>query len=592
MSTFVVLDDPPLGLDFGIDAFSWTTGPDFKGLSLIPKGLHFVYHSTGLGARQGFFLRVGDKKEVIARQWDASNEEISAKSCLNESQLAALGEAIKRGDFNNNLGPYPFDQHRTWKNLTNLVTDDVLSSAGCDLGAIILPGDAGDVTPIMKQDGGKAVSPYFPDSARVATWSDIKGVEASVRESVLSDASMDDTRKGEYLSLVHMDQTLIAQKLVESAHNGRLLPLLGELQLSFVLFLVLYSHPALQHWMACVNLICNSERLLKRNLQFTHYFLRLLYEQLNFVPLDFFSDELSKDNFLGPAMVALFSALSPASTSEAAAGEEERDFLTDEVVQEHRRRLLTFLNKKFGLFEDGVVSHKAMSVYQRKTRNNEDLDALETKELLRGADRDGGEFKGGVADELPVVVSIDTGEEGVATNGSRGYERGLPASVSAYTGPRTSQTLAEQDLQNSKVMMGSWGRELDRSFSSVAASSPSHSQDNVVEMAGEGGTVASGEVDVYSDAETETGTETKSGLTDKEPTDEMPMTVVEVEMMKYSWRYPALYAEMMTAQEKGVQEDFVMVCARVLEEHHADESRKALLNEALLFLEEEISNQQ
>ena len=60
-----------------------------------------------------------------------------------------------------------------------------------------------------------------------------------------------------------------------------------------------------------MNLICNSERLLKRNLQFTHYFLRLLYEQLNFVPLDFFSDELSKDNFLGPAMVALFSALSP-----------------------------------------------------------------------------------------------------------------------------------------------------------------------------------------------------------------------------------------------------------------------------------------
>lgn len=585
MSVLLVLDNPPAGIDFGIDVFSWTTGPNFKGLSLIPKGLHFVYHSTGLGARQGFFLRVGDRAEVIARHWDASTEEISAKSNLNELQLAALGEAIKRGDFNNNLGPYPFDQHRSWRNLTNLVTDDVLIGAGCDLGTVLLPGDAADVAPIMNLDAGKAANPYFPDSARVANWSDVKGIEASMRESVFSDISIEESKKGEQLSALHMDQSLIVQKLAETAHKGRLLPLLGELQLSFVLFLVLYSHPALQHWIACVNMICNSEQMLKKNLQFTQYFLRLLYEQLNFVPLDFFSDELSKENFLGPAMTALFSALSPSSHSSSRAAQ-ERDFQSDEVVQEHKNRLMVFLNKKFGLFEGSTPTNKAMSLYQRKTRNNEDLDASEKEELLRSVDSGKGDFGSRMAaEDMPVIVSVEVGTEGARERGWKGEN----STASDQAGSQPSQSVAEQDLQSSKAMMGSWGLELDRSLSSAAVSSSSPSQENAVDMdeEEEGATLTPGDSDLCSVSDVET----KSGLTDREPADELPLTGVEVEMMKYSWRYPSIYAEIMAAQEKGVQEDFVMCAARVLEEHQEDESRKALLSEALLFLEEELSNQ-
>ena len=238
---FVVLDNPPAGLDFGVDTFSWTTGPNFKGLSLIPKGLHFFYHSTGLGARQGFFIEIGAKDEVTARNWIASTEEISSKSTLNRQQVQSLADAIRRGDFNSNLGPYPFDQHRTWRNLTNLINDDVLSKAGCSPGSTIIPGDAADVSHLLDRDG-KTLEPYLPDAARVAKWSDIKGIEASIREGIISSGSMDETSKAERLSALHIDRSAIVYKLAETAHNGRLLGVLGELQLSFVLFLILYSH--------------------------------------------------------------------------------------------------------------------------------------------------------------------------------------------------------------------------------------------------------------------------------------------------------------------------------------------------------------
>ncbi len=114
-------------------------------------------------------------------------------------------------------------------------------------------------------------------------------------------------------------------------------------QLSFVLFLLLYSYPALEQWKALVSLISESERVLlhgpssstnssrapqagsKTNMNnrpgsnrgdasqmkegnFGALFIRTFYEQLNYVPEDFFENELSKDSFLKPVVSSLFSA--------------------------------------------------------------------------------------------------------------------------------------------------------------------------------------------------------------------------------------------------------------------------------------------
>lgn len=39
---FIFLDFPP-GSEFGIDYNSWTTGEKFKGVKMIPPGVHFIY---------------------------------------------------------------------------------------------------------------------------------------------------------------------------------------------------------------------------------------------------------------------------------------------------------------------------------------------------------------------------------------------------------------------------------------------------------------------------------------------------------------------------------------------------------------------
>lgn len=37
--------DVPEGTEFGIDKHCWRAGPKFKGVKLIPPGLHYVFYS-------------------------------------------------------------------------------------------------------------------------------------------------------------------------------------------------------------------------------------------------------------------------------------------------------------------------------------------------------------------------------------------------------------------------------------------------------------------------------------------------------------------------------------------------------------------
>ena len=42
----VFLDVPP-GTEFGVDYNSWAVGEKFKGVKMIPPGIHFVYYRYG-----------------------------------------------------------------------------------------------------------------------------------------------------------------------------------------------------------------------------------------------------------------------------------------------------------------------------------------------------------------------------------------------------------------------------------------------------------------------------------------------------------------------------------------------------------------
>jgi len=39
----LILLNVPLNTEIGVDMNSWNTGPNFKGIKMIPPGVHFIY---------------------------------------------------------------------------------------------------------------------------------------------------------------------------------------------------------------------------------------------------------------------------------------------------------------------------------------------------------------------------------------------------------------------------------------------------------------------------------------------------------------------------------------------------------------------
>ena len=133
----IVIPDVPLGLDVGVDCLSFETGPKFRGIGLIPSGLHFLYHSMGMSGRQGFFFRITATNDVLIRPWDAYQEVICSHCNLSEASQSNLLRDLQRGELNDNLGPYPVAEHHVWSNLSCFIDDHVLLRAQCEVGEVI-----------------------------------------------------------------------------------------------------------------------------------------------------------------------------------------------------------------------------------------------------------------------------------------------------------------------------------------------------------------------------------------------------------------------------------------------------------------------
>jgi hypothetical protein len=173
-----------------------------------------------------------------------------------------------------------------------------------------------------------------------AIFTDIHSIEAQINQQMSRNPN-----RTELLTSINMDKTYVLTYLINNEYFTWQ-ELLSEVQLSFLLFILLYSHSALNHWKKLISIICQSEKFVLSQTKFTIPFLRILYEQLNFVPSDFFTSEISKDNFLAPALSSLFTSLHQLNVKLSPV----RDKLMIENVEENYKRLLKFVQKKFDIF--------------------------------------------------------------------------------------------------------------------------------------------------------------------------------------------------------------------------------------------------
>ncbi|KAJ2226935.1 hypothetical protein IWW45_007242 [Coemansia sp. RSA 485] len=295
---FLVILDAPRGLDFGIDLDTWEIGPLFKGLKMIPPGIHYVHYSS-----------VNSDKQVVVRQWCAETEQLYPSDHVPSEQVDRIRQGIR--DLDKGLGAYPLDSphssYQRWQRLTSYITPQMIDR--------LLPpsGEFSSATGSVYEDqelqkAQKALhrnsdnQQTSPSTSLVDSSDRFNFVHSNIKHSFPRDAAPDVVMK------YSKDKSWLLKSLLSTQWHENPALLLGEIQLSFVVIFVGQNFSGLEHWkfLLHLTLYCR-EALEDHHLAETLFapLLDLLCVQLSECPSEFAASVLEQDNFIAAVLDAL-----------------------------------------------------------------------------------------------------------------------------------------------------------------------------------------------------------------------------------------------------------------------------------------------
>lgn len=309
-ATFVFLD-VPMGTEFGIDMKSWNTGDKFKGVKMIPPGLHYVYYSAvnkdGDCAPRVGFVYDFKKSEMVVRKWDHKSEDISTEEPSEEDVSRIKANLLNLDQY---LGPYPFDVWKRWKKLTNKVTDELamklVPQSGQIRAALELVSkeftSSRDGAPAAKQRRYRPTTVEEKEEDLLPQLKPLPGTE--LRFTKLPDRYFPEGATPAEITHHSLDHSYTLDLVLQNYTNP--VDLVGEMQFTFVCFLVGHSLEAFEHWKKLVSLLCSCDSAVSKRREVYDEFLTAVEAQLLEIPQDFLVDIVASNNFVYHSLRVLF----------------------------------------------------------------------------------------------------------------------------------------------------------------------------------------------------------------------------------------------------------------------------------------------
>ncbi|KAI8372918.1 A1 cistron-splicing factor [Radiomyces spectabilis] len=288
---FLLFFNAPPNLEFGIDYNAWTVGPLFKGVKLIPPGLHFIYFSAtskeGVqGIRTGFF-KYFESQEVVVREWNPASEDLRDETELDPDQVERYRLNIR--DFDRNMGPYPLDPptfYQRWQRLTNYITPGLVRRILPNNGRVShLPSKSASTDEVLDVKDKRVGRQVEKEEGMEFTYFDL-------RQSFPRGATGDEVTRWS------LDKSWLARDLLQRVYRNNHTLMLGEMQLAFVCLLMAQNFSGFNQWKHLVHLLCSCEDLVQEKPNMFIDFFDVLQYQLDECPEDFFRDILSENNFI------------------------------------------------------------------------------------------------------------------------------------------------------------------------------------------------------------------------------------------------------------------------------------------------------
>jgi A1 cistron-splicing factor AAR2 len=280
-TTTLVLLDMPSGVSITFDTLSFSSTLSFRGIKLIPEGLHLLTYGldkSELGMRSGFFF-LGKPGNVSAWNWDKNTEQLH--QIQEQVERPALQERLQ--SLHPYLSPVPAqsdDVKTTWSDLTCYVTVDMLNR--------ILP-------------KGWMYTSQTSSTNDEAT-DQLSSLPSSKSEEILNFTSVN-LKRTFNPHVVGRERT--EQILDKSYYLGSLLKilpdelsLLGEFQLSFLTVLYMNNFSGFETWKNIFTMFCGCKAALIPRERLFRNFLTVLRHQFDMCSEETFNEVIVEGNFV------------------------------------------------------------------------------------------------------------------------------------------------------------------------------------------------------------------------------------------------------------------------------------------------------
>lgn len=359
-ATMVCLDVPE-GTEFGFDYSSWTAGPLFKGVKMIPPGIHFVYYSARnkqadeVGPRTGTFINF-EQKSVVVRKWNPIAEELTEDG-ISADDVQRIQDNLK--DLDRFLGPYPYEGYKKWVSLSNFITPELLdklqplSKRICSVTDFVSEVSNTQSRKLGKTSGSTKTS-EDQDETNVSKERDLQDnkeenaepTSLKDAESRLPDMKVREESKIQFskipkqkyppgcspaeMTKYSIDSSYALESILCSNYKDNEAKILGEIQFAFICFLIGQVLDAFEQWKNLVHVMCTSEEALQNQASLFLNFISVIHYHIQETPEDFFVDILSANNFLTSTLQEFFSNLENMSLDSdlKKRGLKFRDYLT------------------------------------------------------------------------------------------------------------------------------------------------------------------------------------------------------------------------------------------------------------------------
>ncbi|KAK9866040.1 hypothetical protein WJX84_001451 [Apatococcus fuscideae] len=285
--TLLMLDAPP-ALVMGFDQQTFQIGQKFKGLKMIPPGIHFLsFCQLGqpgqLAPYAGRFLGFAEGQVVVMR-WDPATEALVDLSDEDEAARYTLG--VKRFDFDAGLAPYNLSGYAAWQRLSGHITTAVAGQLQpAPQPWFSITAEEEPTHPKQRTAAEEQLTEQLAQQAAASPW----GIDQADRAAAHLQGSMQrlSTNGCKAPPLASTPSTVddslqpgLTNASRSSAWDGQDVCVIGELQWAYLAFLLCQSLEGFAQWKALLHLMLSSSSAIQKQPNFFAQLCTALRHQL------------------------------------------------------------------------------------------------------------------------------------------------------------------------------------------------------------------------------------------------------------------------------------------------------------------------